>query len=741
MPEKINDIIAPSGWVSNFPVDLSEFFPKKKVKAIFLSQKNRFSDLYSTLSPIVRLAKTRILKIWKSRNNNISDIFAKTSKLSIMQTVIMRKKTRFFLDPINIIEPLPKLKANFIDARIEKPNPSPKIYPDIYLLPPPPIRAIKKIYKKNRIKIRFVTTRTLKWSSIMILSIWSLVFAWFGYKNYMETETVRWYQSIYAMKWIRDPKELFNAAKKANSKFKLLNALFFPVNLLGNNPFYSNNEIKKASNAIWWAISITEAAMDGSKIWSDSVAFINNEKNWVKMDLLETLSKAKITDFISFEKWNINNLKDNIESAIFSYSQIDSLWNPALDQKFQKGLDDMIKAEWYLKFMTDNMDTILELLWDKKPTRYLILNQNKDEIRASWWFPWSVITLELYKWAIVKYDKKDIYYYDWHLTPYKETPPEWLNIISPNHWLRDANYYPVFLESAKKINFFYEKSWWGTIDTVIAINQWVIEEILKKYWAIKLDEINTEITDKNFSLLMSILVENKFQKVISPKDILFKFSEKLEQRLIDKMDLLWYVELFLSNLNAWEIEIASLDKSTEDYLDSLNIFDKWRKDEWNWIYPVFTSISWNKSDRYMQRDFKVTTQAAWNCQALNHFSLVSKHTYNDSVRDSIRTLFDELKIDDWVERDRLIWIQWAAENRQFVRVLTPKWSKLLYNWENSISVDNSDPSYTFFKFYVKTDVWSSNKIEFDYSTDVKNCNIKPVFYKQPWLSNYTFSTN
>jgi len=35
---------------------------------------------------------------------------------------------------------------------------------------------------------------------------------------------------------------------------------------------------------------------------------------------------------------------------------------------------------------------------------------------------------------------------------------------------------------------------------------------------------------------MSVLVENKFQKVISPKDILFKFSENFEKKLFEKKD-------------------------------------------------------------------------------------------------------------------------------------------------------------------------------------------------------------
>ena len=70
-----------------------------------------------------------------------------------------------------------------------------------------------------------------------------------------------------------------------------------------------------------------------------------------------------------------------------------------------------------------------------------------------------------------KYDKKDVYFYDWHLYPYKELPPEGLNRISENYGLRDANYYPEFSKSLEKINFFYEKAGGGSIDTLIAINQ------------------------------------------------------------------------------------------------------------------------------------------------------------------------------------------------------------------------------------------------------------------------------
>ena len=82
----------------------------------------------------------------------------------------------------------------------------------------------------------------------------------------------------------------------------------------------------------------------------------------------------------------------------------------------------------------------------------------------------------------------------------------------------------------------------------VAINQGLIEDLLERYGPIRIDEIGMDVTHENFSLLLSTLVENKFMKVISPKDILFRFSEALEKRLLEKKDFLGYIDVFLDNL-------------------------------------------------------------------------------------------------------------------------------------------------------------------------------------------------
>lgn len=191
-----------------------------------------------------------------------------------------------------------------------------------------------------------------------------------------------------------------------------------------------------------------------------------------------TKDALKVTDFLKAHKKELEDINSHLKDAIFRYSQIQTLYNPDLDAKFQKNLSLLIKAQSSLDFSLKNFDTMLAILGDSKPERYLILNQNRDELRAAGGFPGSVITLELYKGAVTKYEKKDVYYYDWHLYPYKEEPPEGISALTSNYGLRDANYYPEFSESVDKINFFYEKAGGGSVDTVIALNQGIIIDLL-----------------------------------------------------------------------------------------------------------------------------------------------------------------------------------------------------------------------------------------------------------------------
>ena len=438
-------------------------------------------------------------------------------------------------------------------------------------------------------------------------------------------------------------------------------------------------------------------------------------------------------------KQYLQSIVEDIDIALLEYSAIDSLGIKKYDEKFRQVKALLAYGAKYGHFFMDHFDEILIMLWDREPQRYIVLNQNRDEIRANGGFPWTVITVNVYKWNIVEYRKDDVYYYDWHLFPNKETPPPGLDKIADNFWVRDVNYYPEFRKTVEKANYFMEKAGASSITTMIAINQGIIMDLLKKYWPVRLDEIGQDITWEDFSFLMSVLVEAKFGKIEHPKEILFSFIDNFIQKLLEKQDFAWYAEILERNFMSWEILIASRNEQVQSFIESFHFYEQWKGNGWNWIYPVFTSISGNKSDRYVNRTFSLSTTPSVACTVENTIRINSTHTFDIREEKRVRGILKDLDITDKKQVDELVRIQWMGENRQYIRLLIPPSSLLTTTWAD-ISVDSKNFAYTTLSFYLDTPVGKSVEKSISYLTKIENCNDKDLtlqFFRQPWLTNIT----
>lgn len=221
-----------------------------------------------------------------------------------------------------------------------------------------------------------------------------------------------------------------------------------------------------------------------------------------------------------------------------------------------------------------------------------------------------------------------MYYYDWNLYPHTETPPPGIALLTNNYGLRDVNYYPDFRETLDKANSFIEKSGDSTITTGIAIHQGMIEEILGVIGPVKLDGVDIAFDKDNFSLLMSLLVENKFAKEKTPKDILFTFISKFGEQTLKSGKIEEVIKVIENNWNRGEIVIASRNDDIHNYLKTLQKSLPWESGDRNWIYPVFTSVSGNKSDRYIDRSLEVKTKLVGRCEYETTAHLTHHHTYS-----------------------------------------------------------------------------------------------------------------
>jgi hypothetical protein len=383
---------------------------------------------------------------------------------------------------------------------------------------------------------------------------------------------------------------------------------------------------------------------------------------------------------------------------------------------------------------------ILALLWHDEPERYVIFNQNRDEIRANGGFPGSILSLTLYKGNILDYRKDDVYYYDWNLYPYKEIPPPGIALLTTNFGLRDVNYYPDFRETLEKANEFIERSGDSTITTGIAVHQWTLEEMLRIVGPVSVSGVTIPFDAENFSLLMSTLVEAKYHKDLHPKGILFDFIEAFGKQAIQsgKFD-----ELARVLEHAWwsgEILIASRDPEIDSFISAYRNKLPWESDEKNWTYPVTTSVSGNKSDRYIERKYNLHSRQIVGCLYENILDITHIHAFSKQEHDILTQYLKDFDIQDKDIQNKMRFIQWEGKNRAFIRVYTPLGSTLAYSG-GGIQITNNEHA-TVFSFTLDTDVGQTSTKTLRYRVNIPECamNSSGVIWRQPWLRKAEYIT-
>jgi hypothetical protein len=167
----------------------------------------------------------------------------------------------------------------------------------------------------------------------------------------------------------------------------------------------------------------------------------------------------------------------------------------------------------------------------------------------------------------------------------------------------------------------------------------------------------------NFSLLMSTLVENQFAREHHPKDILFQFGDALLAKVHEKRLYETVFDVFESYWRDGEISFASRDEGMDTTIAKFRKELPWNTPPPNWIYPVFTSVSGNKSDRYITRTYESKTTKLQDCTYENVVTLSLTHNYKKSDTEKTRSYMDTLGIKDKGEREKLEFIEGNGKNR------------------------------------------------------------------------------
>ncbi len=661
-------------------------------------QYNNLETINSNLKQKIDLKRNKFLKILPQNKDNIDDIIKRTNNQKINLKKIIQKHWKFIYKTLKIINKTKLIKKlEFYNKKIKKDD--------------------KPSHKSSKI--------------IKIISYLSLIFAIIILDKIIVENLVKsWVDNFYKIYNNKNIESIETNLGKAKIKFSLANIFFLPFK------FIPNQNIENAKNTI-------QALEISSKLWLETIEFYKKNKREIKnkkindIYFLDIALKSK--PFLVYLEEKLAKIKYSLKKTQFKKDN-ENYYNL---KKAQEKLEQILKK---VKYINSNYDELLKILGRSQKRKYLIIFQNNDEIRPTGGFIWSAGLMEIFDWKIQKFEKKDIYSYEWDVNKnYKEKikAPSWVNLLSARLWLRDSNAFIDFEKSAKSINYFMKK-WWYEIDWVIFINQKPIIELLEKIGNIEFKKYNSTITSKNFSEIISLLVEAKVSKkatLDTPKQVLFDFSEILKNKIIKEKKYFEILEVIIKNIESRDISIVSFKKNEQELLRELKLIGWFDYKEYiDFNYPFFISVGWNKTDRYIKRSYQKYINIEENknnnfCSINTNLKIGLENTFTNQDKDRVKWLIDKFEIK---QDNDLINISWAWENKSYTKILIPKNAIIKPNWYKVIDEKN----YKIAEKLIKLKSWEKKYFEIFYKIENINCDKQNYkIYKQAWIYEYELLIN
>lgn len=600
----------------------------------------------------------------------------------------------------------------------------------------------KEVYESPKVYFDVIPFTPSKWSIFLPLvrrlpyffwTVWIIfiLFLWYGIfvKSYIQNTLEKVAQIDF-----HNISHIEKNISDIHTRLTRSNFLFTP--LIWINYFIGNTSIENASYIIKWWRSLTRFWLKMFHIyhWVEKVV----KDKWINQIMFSQLLENMIPLF-SEMKYDLNQWE-------IYFSKVWDLHDWELNTKFQTYYNYLLELQQWFNYFEQNFSTLQNILWHERKRVYGIILQNHDEIRPTGWFMGSILFVEIFRWKVQSFEFKDIYELEWRLkdfgtkngVAFDEPAPEWLDRITHTFWLRDANYFPLISVSSDQIKYFLDK-WWYPIDGVIYINQNVIMDLLWVTGPIAFDQIWTSIDSTNFSTIFSLLTESKVAKdhtLSTPKQYLFDFWEVLFAHLTqykNYQSLLWVL------LKSFEKKDISFYFFAEEENILLSYFGLSSAPTYtsylDFNFPVFTSISWNKSDRYMQRSYQKDVSLWENCEINTSFTITQNNTYwlNDEIY--MKNFLYNIDALWQVDIDELLAVQWKTPNKQFIRVLIPLTAEITSSTARyQVSLDHQ---WKEIWFYLTTNPLSQSSFWFSYSLQNPECQpYEYILEKQPGLKSY-----
>lgn len=282
-------------------------------------------------------------------------------------------------------------------------------------------------------------------------------------------------------------------------------------------------------------------------------------------------------------------------------------------------------------------DTFLTILGKNQKMRYLVAFQNNTELRATGGFIGSFAEMDVLNGEIVNIHLPEGGTYDLQgqLNKFVASPKP-ISLLNARWEFHDANWFPDFPSSAKKMIWFYENAGGPTVDGVITINATLMPELLKITGPIEMPEYGRTIDSENFLFETQKIVEFEYaeyqtsdseRQELAPKKFLGELAPKILEKLeeAELSDMLLALDLFGEGLYKKDVQIFFKENQIQSKILELGWAGAIKQTDGDYLMVVNTNLGGGKTDTVIQQEIFVDTVVEANGEITNTVIIQKEH--------------------------------------------------------------------------------------------------------------------
>jgi len=370
--------------------------------------------------------------------------------------------------------------------------------------------------------------------------------------------------------------------------------------------------------------SVRNLAMAGEELASTAEILamagedIANKKSLTMVDKIDMLSTY------------VGNAEPHVDVAAAAIQKIDENALPAEYANKIHELKTTVPAlASALNEFTNFTSALTVILGGKGEVRYLAAFQNNTELRATGGFVGSFAELNVKNGAIesLSVPGGGSYSTQGQLTEYVASPGP-IQLLRPRWEFQDANWFPDFPTSAKKMLWFQEHSGGPTMDGVIAVNASFIVELLKVLGPIEMPSYSRTITADNFLIETQKIVELEYDKSVNkPKAFIGDLAPILLKRVTDAdfATLTQVLGLVGKGLEQKDIMVYFSSNDLQAQMEQLGFTGSLKQTAGDSLMVVDTNLGGGKTDGVIDEQVNADVEIAEDGTVTNTVTVTRTH--------------------------------------------------------------------------------------------------------------------